>query len=92
MRDRSETWQRLATNGEFRMESVAVINNVEYSTITAPTISHGLLSGNTLSIGNCISSSLTFTVMTTNAIPKSAKIVIKGRITDNTVKMRSKKR
>lgn len=54
----------------------------QYVTITAPEISHGLLNGNVLSIGNCVSATLKFTLMTTDTIPKSAKIVILSRVTD----------
>ena len=84
MRQRSNKWIRLATRGDFRMESVAVINGKEYSAITAPVINRGLLPDKTLSVGNCIASTLKLTVMTTDVIPKSSKVVIKARITDET--------
>ena len=82
MRQRSTTWKNLAADGEFSIETVAVINGTEYSTITAPIVNHGLLPSSELSVGNCISASLNFTVMTTDSIPKSAKVVIKSRLTD----------
>ena len=84
MRNRSETWMRLAARGDFRLETVAVINGVEYSTITAPVITNGLLPDKTLSVGNCIAGTLSFSVMTNDSIPKSAEIIIKSRITDET--------
>lgn len=84
MRSRSNTWINLATRGEFEMEAVAVINGTEYAGITAPVIDRSLFSSGTLSVGNCVSASVDFTVMTTDTIPKSAQVIIKGRITDGT--------
>lgn len=54
----------------------------EYNAITAPIITHGLLPNQTLSVGNAIAGTMTFTVLTTDTIPKSAKVVIMGRPTD----------
>ena len=59
---------------------MAVINNKEYSAITAPVVHRSLISSENLTVGNCIAASLTFTVMTTDTIPKSAKVVIKCRM------------
>ena len=84
MRDRSNTWISLATRGEFQMEAVAVINGIEYAGITAPVIDRSLFSSDVLSVGSCVSASVDFTVMTTDTIPKSAQVIIKGRITDGT--------
>ena len=84
MRQRSETWKRLAEAGEFDMKTVAVINGKEYSEITAPVIQQKLFASDKLSVGNCVAASLTFTVRTTDAIPKSAKVVIKSCLTDGT--------
>ena len=84
MRDRSNTWISLATRGEFQMEAVAVINGTEYAGITAPVIDRSLFSSDVLSVGSCVSASVDFTVMTTDSIPKSAQVIIKGRITDGT--------
>jgi len=55
----------------------------EYATITAPVISRSLLSGDALSVGNAIAGQLKFAVMTTDTIPKSAKIVILARVKDD---------
>ena len=82
MRNLGSTWNTLFASDTAILETVAVINNVEYSTITAPVVHQNLLSSDTLTVGNCISASLTFTVMTTNTIPKSAKVVIKCRLKD----------
>ena len=85
MRTMSNLWSMLVARDSTVLETVAVINNVEYSTITSPVIHSSLLSSDTLSVGNCIASSLTFTVMTTDVIPKSAKVVIKCRLVDGSV-------
>lgn len=83
MQNHSDKWTRYAANGDFRMDTRAVIGGVEYSTITAPVIVNGLLPGKELSVGNCISGTCTFTVMTNNPIPRSGEVVIKGRIIDD---------
>lgn len=82
MRTRDTVWQQLATRGDFSMETKAVINNVEYETISAPNLRGGLLAGDSLAVGNCIATTLTFTVMTTDEIPKAAQVVIKSRLSD----------
>lgn len=84
MQQHSETWSRIVANGDFRLETVAVIDGVEYSTITAPIITNGLLSDKSLSVGNCVSGTLEFSVMTNDPIAKSAQVVIKSRVTDET--------
>lgn len=84
MRDMDATWKQLAADGEFTMKTKAVINGVEYDTITAPVITHGLLQDKTLTVGNCIAGTLKFTVMTADEIPKSAKVVIKSCLSDGT--------
>lgn len=80
MRDRSNTWISLASRGEFEIEAKAVIGGVEYTAITAPVIDRGLFASEALSVGNCIAASAEFTVMTTDSIPKSAQVVIIGRL------------
>lgn len=84
MQQHSETWSRIVANGDFRLETVAVIDGAEYSTITAPVITNGLLTDKKLSVGNCIAGTLEFSVMTNNPIAKSAQVVIKSRVTDET--------
>ena len=51
----------------------------EYSTITAPVISRSLFSGDKISVGNCNAGMLNFTLMTTDTIPRAAKIIVLGR-------------
>ena len=53
-----------------------------YATITAPIITRKLLSGDSIGVGNTISSQLNFTLMTTDSIPKSARIRIRARFKD----------
>lgn len=77
-----QTWTDLSANGDFIMQSTAVINGVEYATITAPVITRALLPGKTLSVGNCIAGTLKLTVLTNDVIPKSAQVLIKARIAD----------
>lgn len=83
MRSRTDTWKALAATGEFSVESVAIINGVEYDAITAPVIKRGLFSGSSLSVGNCISATLTFTLKTTDEIARSAEVYIKYRLFDS---------
>lgn len=64
------------------MESIAIINGVEYTAISAPIIDRALLADN-LSVGNCISSTLKLSILTDDVIGKAAKVVIKARITDD---------
>lgn len=80
MRTLSNLWTTLAAQDTTVLETVAVINGTQYSAITAPIIRHSLLSSDELTVGNCIAASLSFTVMTTNTIPKSASVVIKSRL------------
>lgn len=82
MRQRDSTWQQLAVRGNFAMETKAVINNVEYTAITAPTLRGGLLTGDSIAVGNCIATTLTFSVKTTDEIPKAAQVIIKSRLSD----------
>lgn len=82
MRNLSNDWDLLFTKDDVRLDTRAVINGIEYTAITAPVIHHNLLSSDTLTVGNCVSASLTFTVKTANVIPKSAKVVIKCRLVD----------
>lgn len=80
MRTRSNVWMAITQSGEFTVDSIAVINGVQYSAITAPVIKRGLFSGSTISVGNCISATLTFTVKTTDVIPRAAEVRIRYRV------------
>lgn len=81
MRQRSELWAKLAARGRFTMNTVAVIGGVTYTAISAPTIERALFS-DTLSVGNCISASLRFSVRTEDTIPAAAPVIIKACISE----------
>lgn len=81
MQDRSTVWKNLAATGTFLLDSVAVIGDAEYSSTSAPVISHGLFS-NAPTVGNCTAASLRFSILTEDEIPKSAEIKIKMRLLD----------
>ena len=65
------------------METVAEINGTSYSSISAPVIDRALFTDK-LSVGNCITSTLKVSVLTDNDIPRSATVVIKSRISNDT--------
>lgn len=81
MRHRSKIWTKLAARGKFRMETVAVINGVTYTKISAPKIERSLMS-EPLSVGNCISATLQISILTDDIIETSKPIIIKSRLTD----------
>lgn len=82
MQDRSTLWKELAAGGAFSLESVAEIGGVQYASISAPVINRALFS-DALSVGNCVSATLQFSLLTSDTIPKSAKIVIQQRLTNS---------
>lgn len=51
----------------------------EYNTITSPIITRNLLGGDVISVGNCTIGTLNFSILTTDAIPKSARMVVRSR-------------
>lgn len=83
MQNRSALWKELAAGGAFRLESVADIGGVEYASISAPVLNRALLS-DALSVGNCVSATLQFSLLTSHSVPKSARIEIRQRLTDDT--------
>lgn len=80
MRQRSETWVRLA-RGDFRLETKAWIGDKVYKQITAPKINRSLMSS-PLSVGNCISATLGLSILTDDVLDAKVPIIIKGRLTD----------
>ena len=84
MRARSEQWFKLAARGRFKMEAKARIGGVDYTAISAPKIDRSLMDS-ALSVGNCISATLSLSIMTEDNIPATAPIVIMGRLTDGTI-------
>lgn len=82
MRERSELWKTLAARGKFRMDSYAKIGGVIYTAISAPKISRAMV-GDSLSVGNCMTAALEFSVLTDDEIPKGAEIEIFSRLVDS---------
>lgn len=80
MRDRSETWSKMAARGLFQMETKARIANKDYTAISAPVISRSLMSF-PLSVGNCISATLSLSLLTDDEIVAANPITIMGRLT-----------
>ena len=83
MQNTSATWKSLWSSGNAWLDTVAVINGVEYSEISNPIINRALMQ-NELSIGNVVSATCQFSVRTSNVIPRSAEVIIKTRLTDGT--------
>lgn len=81
MRQRSETWARLAARGRFTQEVKAKIGNAEYTAISAPIIDRSLMPS-AMSVGNCISASMKVTIRTDAEIPAAAAVQIHVRLTD----------
>lgn len=83
MIDRTESWQRLARRGHFRMDVKAIINNVDYTAISSPTITRSLFE-QSLSVGNTCAATCTFSIMTKDEIPAAAEVVIAARLVNET--------
>ena len=81
MQSTSATWKSLLYGENTRLEAAAVIAGTEYAAVSAPVISRGLTQ-NGLSIGNAVSANCRFSVMTGDAIPRSATVQIRMRLTD----------
>lgn len=81
MRQRSETWAKLAARGRFTLDVVAVIGGVTYTAISAPVIDRALVS-DAMSVGNCISASMDVSVLTDDDIASAAPVIIRARLLD----------
>lgn len=79
MQATSQLWKDLVAADSFNVEVKAIINGVEYTEISAPLITRSLMQDG-LSIGNVISANCQITIMTDNAIPKSAEVQVKMRL------------
>ena len=66
------------------MEAKARIGGVDYTAISAPKIDRSLMDS-ALSVGNCISATLSLSIMTEDNIPATTPIVIMGRLTDGKI-------
>ena len=81
MQSRSKIWQVLSARSDARMEVVAQIVGKSYDVFSAPVIQRAALPA-ALSVGNCISATLDISVLTEDAIPRGAEIVVRQRLTD----------
>lgn len=80
MRKRSDIWVRLA-QGDFIFQAKAWVGDKSYTEISAPKIDRSLMSS-PLSVGNCISSTLSLSILTDDVLDAKVPIIIKGRLTD----------
>ena len=83
MQATSETWKTLWASGSARLEARARIGGREYRTISAPVISRGLMQGE-LGVGNAVAACCRLSVLTGDAIPRSAEVAVSMRLTDGT--------
>lgn len=81
MQNRSALWKEIVASGSYRLESVAEIDGVTYVSISAPVINRALMT-EALSVGNCASATLQFSILTDSAISQAAEITIKKRVSD----------
>ena len=79
----SALWRALAATGTARLETVAVIDGQEYAAISAPVIRRGLTQEG-LSVGNAVAASCQLSVLTEDAIPRAAEVVVRMRLSDGT--------
>lgn len=81
MQTTSATWKSLWASGA-ALECRATINSVAYTDV-APVIRRGAMQSG-LRLGNAVSASCSLQLRTTNAIPKSAAVVVEIRLNDGT--------
>lgn len=81
MQGTSALWKRLWADGTARLETVAEIGGTEYAAISAPVISRALTQDG-LSVGNAVSATCRLTVLTEDAIARSAEVVVRMRLSD----------
>ena len=81
MQERSELWKELAASDSSRLETAAEIGGVMYASISAPLISRNLMT-EPLSIGNAVSASIQFSILSDDPIAESAEVKIKMRLSD----------
>lgn len=79
MRHRTEQWSKMAARGRFRMEAKARIGSKDYTTISAPKINRSLMT-TPLSVGNCISATMSMSMLTSDPILSQRPITIWGRL------------
>ena len=79
MRHRTEQWSKMAARGRFRMNAKARIGNKDYFSISAPKINRSLMT-TPLSVGNCISATMTLSMLTDDELIAKRPITIMGRL------------
>lgn len=79
MRARSTLWKQIVEKGDYVIETKLSIGEKEYTEISAPVINRALMN-DALSVGNCVSSSLSVSILTKDALQSSTPIIVLGRI------------
>lgn len=79
MQTRTSLWEMLASSGDFALETKLIIDNTEYTEISAPIIDRALCK-DTIEVGNCIAGSLTVAVRTTDTFPTGAAVEVWKRV------------
>ena len=79
MQTRTSLWEMLASSGDFALETKLIIDNTEYTEISAPIIDRALCK-ETIEVGNCIAGSLTVAVRTTDTFPTGAAVEVWKRV------------
>ena len=82
MQSTSATWASLWAAGNAHLETRITINGTTYTDeISAPVIRRSLMQ-DTLALGGVVSAACSFTIMTTNSIPKAASVLVEMRLND----------
>lgn len=81
MQTRTALWEMLASSGDFALETKLIIDNTEYTEISAPVIDRALCK-DTIEVGNCIAGSLTVAIRTTDTFPTGAAVEVWKRVWD----------
>ena len=83
MQTTSTTWKNLWAAGNARLETRAKIAGTAYTEMSNPVITRALTQQG-LSVGNAVSATCQFSVLTSATIPRAATVVIEQRLTDGT--------
>lgn len=81
MQTTSATWKALWAAGNAWLESRAIIAGTVYTEMSNPVISRALTQYG-LSIGNAVSATCQFSILTGDTIPRAAEVVIEQRLND----------
>lgn len=79
MQTRTALWEMLASSGDYSLETKLIIDNTEYTEISAPIIERALCK-DTIEVGNCIAGSLTVAVRTADTFPTGAAVEVWKRV------------